>query len=346
MWLNNIEKADTLPKKLGMRVAPNNRNYFYRENYWGAFSRHNYKIIDRILYTSIGMPINDVYNKFLTKFPNASSKLRSIFWRQIDPQHYIDYYGKEGRYYLNDGILCYGEIQKSKFYISIASPDFGPVNIDNFSGKEISPIDYQIYIRLNLYAQIWRKYGLSEDMTNPTRRQYKGIPWYAYQPGYKEKKEEYEDFLKKRRAAYSEHLYDKEFKTLREKLSSTYFYSNYTMYDYYMICNKYPLGISSVIKGTEKRIYSGSREFMRHMAEARVKSRKADKQRLKEQKEKSYCFLTQSEIQERLDKQNDIITRDRLGFDETSFIGEHYHGQKRKKGTRIQARRRRRGNSD
>lgn len=27
----------------------------------------------------------------------------------------------------------------------------------------------------------------------------------------------------------------------------------------------------------------------------------------------------------------DIIDRDRLGFDENSFIGEFYHGQKRKK---------------
>lgn len=28
---------------------------------------------------------------------------------------------------------------------------------------------------------------------------------------------------------------------------------------------------------------------------------------------------------------NDIVDRDRLGFDENSFKGEFYHGQKRKK---------------
>lgn len=71
--------------------------------------------------------------------------------------------------------------------------------------------------------------------------------------------------------------------------------------------------------------------FKRYMWEAIKSSRKAHRKYKKRQKEKEYSFLTQSEKARIEQRKIDLIKRDSHGFDEESFKGEHYHGQKRKK---------------
>lgn len=75
-----------------------------------------------------------------------------------------------------------------------------------------------------------------------------------------------------------------------------------------------------------------SSEFKRYMAESETATRKARKARVDEQKKKFDTLLFELEAKKKLKEQEkNLIDRDRLGFDDESFIGEPYHGQKRKK---------------
>ena len=51
---------------------------------------------------------------------------------------------------------------------------------------------------------------------------------------------------------------------------------------------------------------------------------------IKEQKKKDYSFLTDDEKRKIEERQSDLIKRDNHGFDDESFKGYWYHGQKRK----------------
>ena len=78
----------------------------------------------------------------------------------------------------------------------------------------------------------------------------------------------------------------------------------------------------------------GSPEFRRDFENRRKK--KASQDRIKDkEKEHSLEILLHTIVSERrkkeLDEENNLVTRDRLGFNDESFKGEEYHGQKRKK---------------
>ena len=89
--------------------------------------------------------------------------------------------------------------------------------------------------------------------------------------------------------------------------------------------------IRCIIQGYEK-IFESKKdpEYKRLMAE-KVKLQRLDKkQKRKERRRQQYSFLTKREIALKNDKE-DILKRDRKGFDEESFKGLEYHGQKRKR---------------
>lgn len=71
-------------------------------------------------------------------------------------------------------------------------------------------------------------------------------------------------------------------------------------------------------------------EYKKLMAEQMQKKKSNHKYWLEEAKNKAYIFLTDEEIKKKKDKITNTITRDRLGFNEDSFVGIEYHGQKRK----------------
>lgn len=60
--------------------------------------------------------------------------------------------------------------------------------------------------------------------------------------------------------------------------------------------------------------------------------RKFEREHKKQMEEKNRWILYRIEaMKKEKEEQINTVTRDRLGFNEESFIGEPYHGQKRKK---------------
>ena len=87
-----------------------------------------------------------------------------------------------------------------------------------------------------------------------------------------------------------------------------------------------------VISGYSKDFESTKDKEYRKLMRIRTKQYKfLYKRDRKYQKEKQYCFLTKSELQKKKDMELDSIKIESHGFDEESFKGIEYHGQKRKK---------------
>lgn len=79
-------------------------------------------------------------------------------------------------------------------------------------------------------------------------------------------------------------------------------------------------------------LYEGTPEYSQYMKEKEDARRKEKRERKKEREEYLDNLLYSIEHKRKLaELSKNIIDRDRLGFDEESFIGEPYHGQKRKK---------------
>ena len=75
-----------------------------------------------------------------------------------------------------------------------------------------------------------------------------------------------------------------------------------------------------------------SSEYKQYKKECRDKKNKADRERRKLIEEYNDNILMYLEYnRKKKEEDKNIIDRDRLGFDEDSFKGEFYHGQKRKK---------------
>ena len=85
-----------------------------------------------------------------------------------------------------------------------------------------------------------------------------------------------------------------------------------------------------ILSGSIKSYPFNSRIAIKLRAEKQQKHKKLYKQLLKSKKEFQYCFMTKSEIQIKQDRELNWVNRDRFGFDENSFKGMYYHGQKRK----------------
>ena len=94
----------------------------------------------------------------------------------------------------------------------------------------------------------------------------------------------------------------------------------------------YSKGKELVIKSGFTKTFTNKNdlEFKKLRAEKKrlVRSDRKKKERIR--KETIYCFLTKDEIQRKKDKELDLITRDRHGFNAESFVGIEYSGQKRK----------------
>lgn len=76
----------------------------------------------------------------------------------------------------------------------------------------------------------------------------------------------------------------------------------------------------------------GTKGFSRYYAEEKKRVRKFKREHKKQMEEKNRWILYRIEaMKKEKEEQLNIVTRDRLGFNEESFIGEPYHGQKRKK---------------
>jgi hypothetical protein len=81
-----------------------------------------------------------------------------------------------------------------------------------------------------------------------------------------------------------------------------------------------------------KRYYKGEKEFHKFYAEREDFTRKTNREQKRERQiwEENLLHAVE-EYRKQKEREQNIITRDRLGFDDQSFKGEFYHGQKRKK---------------
>ena len=86
-------------------------------------------------------------------------------------------------------------------------------------------------------------------------------------------------------------------------------------------------------KDVEKYVYDErTKEGKRWKAEKKHAQSKKEREIEKEHKLKYETLLHDIEAEKKYkERAKDIVDRDRHGFDENSFIGEPYHGQKRKK---------------
>lgn len=81
----------------------------------------------------------------------------------------------------------------------------------------------------------------------------------------------------------------------------------------------------------------GTKGFSRYYAEEKKRTRKFERERRKQREKKNQWILYRIEaMKKEKEWQLNTVTRDRLGFDEDSFRGEFYHGQKRKRKNKIQ----------
>lgn len=95
--------------------------------------------------------------------------------------------------------------------------------------------------------------------------------------------------------------------------------------------------ISPVYKCDSYTCERGSKECYRYFAEQAKMRRKLEREQEKRKEEENKWILYKIEAKRKeKEEQLNIITRDRLGFNEDSFKGEFYHGQKRKRKNKIQ----------
>jgi len=87
-----------------------------------------------------------------------------------------------------------------------------------------------------------------------------------------------------------------------------------------------------VVSGFWKEFESKEdKEYIRLMIEDKKRKKLEERRYKKWLKEKQYSFLTKKEEELLKQKETDLIKRDSHGFDENSFKGIEYHGQKRKR---------------
>lgn len=90
--------------------------------------------------------------------------------------------------------------------------------------------------------------------------------------------------------------------------------------------------IREVVESTYETCEAGSKKHLQFLAESKDAKRKDRRNYKKFKEEEASELLYRIELKRKLAKlQLNEVTRDRLGFDEESFKGEFYHGQKRKK---------------
>ena len=76
----------------------------------------------------------------------------------------------------------------------------------------------------------------------------------------------------------------------------------------------------------------GTPEYAKYKAEEKERKNKEEREKKKLNEETISTLLWSIEDKRKADElAKDIINRDRLGFDDESFKGEFYRGQKRKK---------------
>jgi len=99
----------------------------------------------------------------------------------------------------------------------------------------------------------------------------------------------------------------------------------------WMYSNEPKRFIWTLVKGYKKVFESRKDpEYKRLVVEKQKLKKSIKKVEKKQRLEREYCFLSQAELKLKESKETDLITKYRKGFNDKSFMGLEYHGQKRK----------------
>lgn len=327
--LDNIEEYN-LPKRLSMRQSSKygNSNYV-GYTYHNAFQSKKWKSISHKVYrfieANIGRSFNKVFSEFKQKFPKyfGDVSLEECFkgrfqeyqnrhWLQQHWSFYIDKFG-----IIRDAWKEWKEPKNKKRKINIRSSKT-LYSFKSFTDGRILPIletylpkKYFIYLDPEIKFDESTKESIVNGLT--TNKMFlvelanlHPISWW--------------------RKNY--HLY---------MLSTVYTHFDIFKHDWIyrhnaltlttaenFIFNKYIIEDCDVVD-------VDSPEFKRNFEDSRKKKESQERTNIKqdEQYRESLLHTLESErkAKQKIEEQKDAITRDRLGFDESSFRGESYYGQ-------------------
>jgi hypothetical protein len=319
------------PKKLPMRLdlKKDNKVKVKKDSWFASHSNSRihqfYSYMNNWIPTTLGQSVDDVYAKFCKKFPaymgswtNTREEFRSHL--NMDSceslrRRYKTRYSMHAGYYVDDNGI-------------ISHPGFEPVK-----RKEITIADKFVEIRYNIdpaikkpellgiikkwFGNYW--YDIFKNNDYLTEAQYNSLT----------RLDNYDNKICCGRKKWNIDHKGMIFEISFEPKYRTWQGGRYRINDDLYISsflNQVKLFPSDAI------LYEGTKEYNRYIAELGDAKRKHRRESLKERLHAQETLLHDLE-QMKKDKemQLNIITRDRLGFDEDSFKGEFYHGQKRKK---------------
>jgi hypothetical protein len=302
--LSQIEKFDEKsPKKIkyGWRERANFRpEYVNTKRYWHEIDF--FKEAEFFIFNSIGKNVDTAFHEFCERFPKVvcGVNTRDYFLEFIKDDRwnklYVDNQKRIQRKQVN---------HKPKKHIDIPTTTKNVVIEVNKKFIEesirlqiflIDRIPYPVYMKM-----MYNKY-ITVEQYNSLFRRYHLSEFDLSQfirklindePHLKQYKWPYDDFR------FSEYTYS----IFREKDITEY-----------------------------KRYYKGEKEFHKFYAERDDSTRKINRERKREKQiwEENLLHAVE-EYRKQKEREQNIVTRDRFGFDDQSFKGEFYHGQKRKK---------------
>ena len=332
---NDIENVGI--NKIPMRFKLNNNGEPKRE-FWNSYKRRCpiYKEIERFIKARVGKNIDKVYSEFCSKYPVSTHGVltHDKFWDYIA---HGDQDTRRKDFYV-DANKCIREIKrnnnKDRKHIKLC-PNGETIIRYKFNKRFVksNPALYDILIRCTgklfgndifdgdgtISKQQYDKLSGSdffERYDEWIRQNFETIDFtFAYKyikPWRKEyvmrSVKEYRSFSEAKRLGYYRDGYYRQCyrDSFRQFLCVSYDATEYT------------------------RVYDKD-ELKKHFAEERDEIKKARRERAQRLEEYRENLLHSIEDErKRKERQEDLIKRDSHGFDENSFIGHPYHGQKRK----------------
>lgn len=302
--LSQIEKFDEKsPKKIkyGWRERANLRpQYVNTKRYWHEIDF--YKEADFFIFNSVGRNVDKAFHEFCERFPKVVCGVytRDYFLESIKGDRWNKLYVDNQK-----RIQRKKTTNKPKKHVDIPTTTKNVVIEVNKKFIE-ECFKLQIYLIDRLPYTVYRKMMDSEYITI---EQYRSIFHRYHLRDY-----ELSCFIKK--------LIEDEPRLKRYKWP----YSNIRF-------SEHTASIFREKDITEyKRYYKGEKEFHKFYAEREDSTRKTNREQKRERQiwEENLLHAVE-EYRKQKEREQNIITRDRLGFDDQSFKGEFYHGQKRKK---------------
>lgn len=306
--LKNFIDNDIFVDKLPMRkrIKPNLNRYEYDTYYpdYSSEGRKFYNYLERYIKSNVGRSYNKAFSKFCDKM-KTTKEYSKILWGEILQKRFESYFtGRYPKFYVENGII------KEHVYRHKNKPK--PVIVQSY------PIEYYKFPEEELKNLPWLESVMNETLGKDKTRHYL---YDRITP------EEYSNLG----SYYHEYTWKQPvgIYKLNGKLRD-YKHDRYSSWSFHDILNKFKAyGIPDVTAGP------GTKEFERDHYErldASKKCRRESKRNKKIYAENLLHEMAEKEKERKhKEEEADRLLKLKKGFDDDSFVGEFYHGQKRKK---------------